>query len=474
VILVEEGLFFGREDFSGGALAMQKLLYRDLGLSASIGNVPIMLPTGRCVGGTTTVNSGTCYRAKDRVLQGWQEQLGLTAHGPEQLAPFYERVEAVLGVEVAATKYLGHAAEAIARGATRLGYTHQPLRRNAPDCDGQGLCCFGCPTDAKRSTNVSYVPMALRAGAELIVNARVQRLLIEDGAATGVEVVAGSAPSGHVSSLSRFRVRARAVVLACGTFGTATLLQSDPVAQRMLSRSGALGQNLTIHPTSGVFAEFDTPMQMGRFIPQSYAIEEFHDQGLLMEGVSTPLDLTALNSPLVGRVYSEVMEAYPRTAGFGFLLEDSTTGSVQPGPAGRPLIRYNLTGRDIKRIQHGLRLLCDLFFAAGSYRVQLPVRGFDLIRSDEKSRLDALQHAAIPASDFFLTAYHPLGTARMSSSPTSGIVSEDLAAHDLPGLYIMDGSVVPSSPAVNPQLTIMALASRAAQRLAERLNQPAS
>ena len=74
------------------------------------------------------------------------------------------------------------------------------------------------------------------------------------------------------------------------------------------------------------------------------------------------------------------------------------------------------------------------------------------------------------ARDFELSDYHPLGTARMGMDPRRSVVGPDHQAHDLPGMYIVDGSAVPSSLAVNPQVTIMALASRAAEKLAARLS----
>src|SRR5262249_34921666 len=156
------------------------------------------------------------------------------------------RVEEVLRVAPARREHLGGAARVIARGSDKLGYKHKPLVRNAPDCDGKGVCIFGCPTDAKRSTNVSYVPLALRAGAQLVVGARVDRVTSAGGRATGGE--------GHAVGSNRgFRVRARATVVACGTFQTPVLLERSG----MRDRGGWLGGNLSLHPAAGSMAFFD-------------------------------------------------------------------------------------------------------------------------------------------------------------------------------------------------------------------------
>src|SRR5678815_1985320 len=141
-------------------------------------------------------SSGTCLRAPERVLASWRDELGLDELGPDAMARHFERVEAVLGVEVARAELLGGNGRVIARGCDALGFTrHGPLTRNAPACDGQGVCCFGCPTDAKRSTNVSYVPLALRAGAELFPGVQVTRIIVENGRTRGV---VGRSSDGHV------------------------------------------------------------------------------------------------------------------------------------------------------------------------------------------------------------------------------------------------------------------------------------
>ncbi|MFO0574673.1 MAG: GMC family oxidoreductase [Polyangia bacterium] len=466
VVLLEEGAYNGRRDFVGSSLRRVQLMYRDTSATFALGNTVIPLPVGRGVGGTTAINSGTCFRAPDRIFRAWQEHLGLTRYSPESMAPFYERVEGVLGVGPTAASLIGRGAERVAEACAHLGWKHRPLLRNAPECDGQGVCCFGCPTDAKRSTNVSYVPMALRAGCQLITLARAERLLVQGGRAVGVEAVASSAPPGQRPP--RFRIQSRAVVVACGALMTPVLLLSDERARRALGRSGALGNNLSIHPAGGVLALMPEAVRGYRSVPQGYAIEQFHDEGLLMEGAFMPLDLTAVSVPLIGPELMEVMAAYDRLACFGFMLEDEGRGRVRPGPGRRPLVRYDLSPADVLRARRGFELLGRLYFAAGAERVLCGVRGFEDLRSlDDVSRL---AQAPIRARDMELTAYHPLGSARMSRSGRDGVVDEELQAHDLPGLYICDGSVLPTSPGVNPQVTIMALASRAAQHLAERLS----
>ena len=470
VLLVEEGRYFGRSDFTGPSFYLQRLLYRSAGSTATLGNTVIPVPVGRTVGGTTTVNSGTCYRMPERIYADWQTHHGLAEYTEAALAPSYERVEAVLGVQPAASRLVGAAANAVGKACDELGYVHGPLRRNAPDCDGQGLCCFGCPTDAKRSTNVSYVPLALQAGAQLLTEAKAEHLLIEHGRAVGVKVrpTTKTGTSQHSDDQALLTIRAQAVVVACGALMTPVLLQSDPVVRQALGRSGALGSNLTIHPAAAALAVFDQPLHSCQAIPQGYAIEEFHREGILFENAFLPLDLTAMSVTMLGPDFMRTMAAYDRLACFGFFIEDSTVGTVRPGPGGRPLLRYDLTEHDTARLRRGMDILAQIYFQAGASQVSCGIAGHELLRTrDDQMRL---RRARLSASDFELTAYHPLGSARMGADRRSSVVDAQLQAHDLPGLYIFDGSVLPTSPAVNPQLTIMAVVSRAARSLAARLS----
>jgi len=459
VVLLEEGDYNTRADFTGHSAEMQRKLYRDMGATLAVGNAVIPIPLGRTVGGTTAINSGTCYRTPDRVLHDWVHEFGLDELAPEKLAPHFARVEATLGVAPAEAKYLGGVARVIARGCDALGYKHQPLRRNAPECDGQGVCCFGCPTDAKRSTNVSYVPLALKAGATLFTGLRAERVMVDGGRAVGV-VASARLPGGGKRTLT---VRARASVVSCGSLLTPLVLEASGIG----TSSGQLGRNLSIHPALAVMALFDEKLDGGNAIPQGYAIEQFHDEGILFEGAFAPLDLAAASVTMIGPRFVELLEAYDRIACFGVMIEDVSRGRVRRGPGGRPLITYSLVDHDVARLKRAVEILGRVYFAAGAASVFPLVHGFDELRSPDE--LERLRRTKLRARDFEISAYHPLGTARMGRDPARSVVGADHQVHDTPGCYVVDGSVVPSSPAVNPQVTIMTLATRAAGEIGKAL-----
>lgn len=457
VVMLEEGEHFTRKDFNGRALDAMAKLYRSAGQTVSLGNAMIPIPLGKTVGGTTTVNSGTCFRTPDRVLQRWVTERGLAEFSPEAMAPYFDRVEHELGVAEAKAEYVGAVGKIVARGCDRLGWSHHALRRNAPDCDGQGVCVFGCPTDAKRSTNVSYVPMALERSALLVTAARAESVRIENGRAAGIEARA-------VDGSRRLRVRARAVVLACGTLLTPPLL----MRQGLLRDNPHLGRHLTIHPAIGATGTFEEEVKAYNSIPQGYCVDEFARDGIMLEGGSASLDTGGSMFNLVGRELIDVMERYDRIASFGAMVcEHRGAGRVRLLPGGRTLTEYWVSEDVRERLQRAMVAIGRILFTAGATRVYPTMTGVRSFASP--AELDSFARSRPRARDFLLTAYHPLGTCRVGRDAASGVVDTDHQAFGLPGLYICDGGNVPTSPEVNPQVTIMAMATRAAERLAGRL-----
>ncbi len=455
VLLLEEGDYHRRSTFTTRAAEMSNRLYRDHGLTVAFGNAGIPIWAGRAVGGTTLINSGTCFRTPERTFARWRKELGLSWFSSASMAPYYEKVEAMLQVEHAPMEHTGGVGRVVARGAGKLGLAHETLPRNAPGCDGQGVCCFGCPTGAKRSTDVSYVPAALERGAQLVTAAHVTGVDVEGGRARGVH--------GTLGSGRTFRVKAEAVVLAGGALMTPVLIQKTKLLQ-----SREVGRNLTIHPATKVMALFDETIDMSRGIPQGYAVTHPTDPTIVYEGASTPLDVTALAIPWVGRRFMELMEQYPHLATFGFMIEDTARGRIRPGPRGAPLVTYDMNAHDIAKMAEGLATLCEIFFAAGAKRVMPMVTGFDEVTS--KADVERLRSARLAPGDIEVSAYHLLGTCRMGENPYRSVVGPDHQTHEVQSLYVADGSVVAGPLGVNPQMTIMAMALRAGEVISSRLS----
>jgi len=457
VIMVEEGDYFDRTHFSGRAFEMMQRLYSRGGMATTLGNVPIPVPTGRTVGGTTTINSGTCFRAPRRTLRRWREELGLTEYTLEHMEPYFQRVEAIFQVEAADMKYVGRNAEIIARGAERLGYRHGPLLRNAPDCDGQAVCAYGCPSGAKRSTDVSFVPKALQAHAQLLCRVRAEEILLDGRHAAGI----------RARSLDRGKqvtIKAPVVVLAAGTFGTPLMLMK----QKLCNSSRQLGYNLSLHPAMGVLAMTDEEVDAHKSISQGYMVDEFEEEGILLEGVAFQLDALSLVIPFIGRKLQAIMENYRCLASFGLMVCDTSRGRVLPGPGREPVVLYNLNKQDLAKLLRGVEVLVRLYLVAGTLEVYVNIHRWKPMRTladlDDNLRLNTRP------SDMDISAYHPLGTCHMSGHRARTVCDPNGETYDVINLFIADGSLIPPSLGVNPQITIAAVAARVGDYINYRLS----
>jgi choline dehydrogenase-like flavoprotein len=427
VVMLEEGEWLQPHDFTASPRDDSPRHYRDGAMVTTLGNVPIVLPLGRAVGGTTILNSATCYRTPPALLDEW----GLWSAG--ELDPFFRRVERIFNVCRVPRELAGRNAHVMERGAEALGWSGEYLHRASRGCIGSGVCGFGCPSGGKQHTGNTYVPLAWDAGAVTITGARATKVL------PGRGVLARTSGGG------RLRVDAELVVVACGAIHTPLLLKRSGI------EPAGLGANLSIHPATGVFAELDEDVDMMRGVPQAYAVDEFAADGLMLEGWAGSPDMLALSLPAGGDVHREVMLSYRRVAHAGLMIRDRSRGRVN-ALGGRALIRYDVGREDAALVVRGIAKAAELELAGGARRVHLPIQGSAPVTSIEQARALTAR-----TGDLGLTAFHPLGTAAAGR-----VVDRDLRVAGHPGLLVADGSVVPSSLGVNPQLTIMTLATRAA------------
>lgn len=462
VAMIEAGHYAKREAFAGSPVSRAQRLWYSGGANFSIGQPPIVIPLGRVVGGTTTINSGTCLRAPGWVLREWIDKHGLPEDfSAEALAPFYARVEDELGVGPNDRRYLGRIAELVAKGADEMGFEHGPLPRNAPDCDGQGECIFGCPTGAKRSTDVSYVPRALKSCASLFTGMRVTNVLMRGRRATGIE--ARGIDVHGVEHL--LRIRARAVVLACGSIRSPLMLLDNGI------RLPQIGRNLSLHPAMGLSVMCPEDMQPWGAVPQGYGfggMPGFGPDEIKFEGYYLPPAYAAASFPRVGEPLRRWTDNHRRVGQFGFMIKDQSVGSVRRDQDGKPLIRYDLTQRGRESLSRGAAILAEVLLRGGGTEVYTGIRSRPFVKTIAQAQALASHPAA--AKDFSLLGAHPLGTCRIGATPDEGVVDPEHRVFGTENLYVIDGSSVPSSLGVNPQVTIMALALRAGGLLADRLS----
>ena len=407
------------------------------GSTITLGFPPIALPTGCAVGGTTVVNSGTCYRPPDPVVDVWRGAgLDLAGDGfDERLAA----VEEMIGVAPVEMEVMGRNGELALAGAAALGWEHGPLRRNATGCRGACQCAIGCPNNAKGGVHMNALPAACELGAVIATRLRVSKVLTQEGRARGVRA---SRPDGSVVEL-----RANRVVVSAGALETPLLLRRSGLGKHPM-----LGRGLSIHPAIGVSAKFAEPIVAWQGVLQSAGVEELHaERGILIEATSTPPGMGSMLTPGFGAELVQRIQGADHTAAIGAMIADAPSGRVFGSQT--PVVSYRLAKHDGRRLVEALDAMARIMLAAGAEEVELG-SGTKPVRSPEEIG-PALER--LKPKSMHLAAFHPTGTAAAGGDAARHPVGPRGALRGVQGVWVADGSILPGCPGVNPQVSIMAL-----------------
>ncbi len=439
VLLLETGAHYTAADFTRfEAKAAHDLFWPIRFAHPAGGGPPIALLGGRCVGGTTVINTKVALRAVEHDLQKWHEATGLTNErgapfAVSDLAPYYERVEQTLGVRERTdwTKSV----YTVEPGFRSLGADLEPvLSYTDVNCMRCGSCLQGCPTNAGKSTQNTYIHEAWARGLlDLRADAHVERVLVEGGEATGVEYVDGSG--------GRQTVRAGAVVVAAGALNTPQLLARSGV------EGAAVGAHLGLHPVRLVYGLFDEPQDNHLAYPiTAHCMDHQRDAdgGFVIEAttIQDPIAFATTlcdeNGPLWGPPLVDAARRYRHWVGLLAMVNDENNAAVATGEDGAEQFTVDFNEREQERLDRSLRFSREVLEAAGAKQVLWSG----------------------------LASTHVQGSCRMGDDPERSAVDRNCESHTVKRLFVGDGSLVPRTLSVNPSLTIMALATRLADHLA--------
>jgi long-chain-alcohol oxidase len=460
VVVLEAGAHYEDHDFVFSELdAYRRLYVAAAALTTTDGGVGLL--AGSCVGGTTTINYTTCFRTPDEVRTEWGE--------PFTSRDFDTSLDAVcerLGVNKAEGRP-SKRDEVMGRGLDRLGWHVEAMPRNTRGCEQGtvcGRCGFGCPLGAKQSTLVTWLVDAQTAGARILASTQAQRVEIVNGAVRAVHA--------QTSDGDTVVVRARAVVVCGGALHTPVLLRASGLTNENV------GRHLHLHPTTGVSGVFDEEILPWEGTMQALYSDQHRDldgagYGLKYETAPVHAGVLVAFAPWESAgEHAELIAELPQLTGIGLLLRDRSEGEVRTGRAGGPRVRYRLNPGDIGHVRIGLDGAAQILEAAGARRIfsshARPVSYEPGKTPREQFLRDADAVGYGPGRCTFY-AFHPMGSARLGSSPATSATQPDGETWEARGLYVMDGSSFPSASGVNPMITIEALAHLNATRLAAKL-----
>ncbi|CAL9346248.1 GMC family oxidoreductase N-terminal domain-containing protein [Streptomyces sp. enrichment culture] len=448
VVVLEEGRHFPTQELASRApLDRFADAYRDGGATLALGLPPVLLPLGRAVGGTTLVNSGTCFRTPRNVLKQWHRTHGVELADPATFARHMDHVEDLLGVGVPDPYVLGRNGALALLGSERLGWSAAALRRNATNCGGCCECIAGCPSGAKQAVHLSVLPAACAAGARIVTRARATEIVTAHRAgARRVTAVRAVRPDG-----TTFTVHTGLVVAAAGALHTPALLRRSGLAGHP-----RLGRNLAIHPAvsvAGRFAEPVTGPGAGPNVLQSVGVDAWHHDGILIEATAAPPGMTSFVLPHLGSRLKRELNDAGNLGLLGAMVSDRPSGRVRG--THRPVASYTLHAEDGHRLLQSIVHMGRILFAAGAREVLTGIPAHPSVTSP-----DALDDVVRRTSHrrLHLSAFHPSGTAALGADDQHSPTRPDGRLRGTEGVLVADACLLPSSPGVNPQITIMALA----------------
>jgi choline dehydrogenase-like flavoprotein len=424
------------------------------------GPVPFPVTAGRGVGGSSLINSAICFRTPPEVLRHWAEILQDPRYEPDAVAPLFDEIEARIQVVPVTEDIAGENNLVVARGVAKLGLGGGLLRRNTPGCVGCGICNFGCPSGGKASMDRTLLLDARERGARVQSDARVVSILREGDRVVGVVASIRDPDTGV--PVGMIEARGRAVVLSAGAIGTARLLWSDGIAKRL----GPVGDQLFLHPGTGVIGRCDFDVHMWRGATQGAYVLDTENPHVLPHTFNAPPDVFVVQSGRVGADAKALLAELNRVCGLGVMVSDHGHGSVRATDGGRAWIHYEFRDEDVAILKRGLVLAARVELAGGAREVSATAFGVGWHRDVESF---AKQIEEMPLSAFYLYSAHPMSTCSMGRNPATSVVDARGHAHRAPGLYIADASVFPSSLGVNPQLTTMVVATLLGRGIAEDL-----
>jgi choline dehydrogenase-like flavoprotein len=468
VILLEEGGYYTSKQFDGTEQTAYTHLYQQRAGQAT-DDLSVTVLQGRCVGGSSTVNWTTSLRTPDFVLEAWRRQHGVQGLTTKDLEPYFEKVERYLDIHEEPFENHNPNNRIILDGAKQLGYRARAVGRNTKDCQKAGACGLGCPFDAKKTVAITYVPDAVNAGATVFANFRANKIEVRGKN----KLVTGSVYDERTQKpKTDFAIEAPVVIVAASAINSPVLLLKSDLA----NSSGEVGRNLTFHLTSAVLGLYEKIMYGAGGIPQSAMCDEFLNKngdggGFWLEAVPIYPTLAGLALPGFGSAHREMMCAYPHIGATIILVKEiDSSGRVTVNDEGRASISYSLRGRDLEYLKHGLDVAARVQFAAGAKKVMtLHSRPTEFQSPAEISR--KLAAADWGSNEIALYSAHPLGTCRMGAVPGTSVVDSHCQSHDIKGLFVIDGSVMPTSLGVNPQVTILSIAEKSAEWLANHFDQ---
>jgi len=468
ICVLERGAYNSpRQDFSDDELKMISSLYAESGLQLTR-SFDFTILQGETVGGTTVINNAICLEMPPPSRKEWAS-FGFDA---QVLESHYARVKSEINIGELSSESVNKTVESLfSRGISGynaecngLGPLSQAKRLsgNFKNCLGCGLCNIGCKRMRKMSVLETYLPWAMARGVMVRSGSDALECETEPGVGSKKRVTA-LVVRGRDGRVRRIRIR-KALIVAGGAIQSSRFLMDSKVG------GPAVGKGLSCNYAFPTLVEFDElidafdGVQITMFAaPESYEA--------IFETTYNPPGGYSLAIPQYFGGHAKMMGSYRRATNFGTLVGSDPSGSVRKRPdiLFGHAIEWNQNPDEISRISRALATLVRIARAAGARRIVLPTHPALSIKLDSSidQTLSSMGGLLNDKRYFNFATAHPQGGNMMASkSHGERVVDLDFRVRDCDNLFVCDASIFPRGIRVNPQWTIMALASLAAESIA--------
>ena len=478
VILLEKGGYYDGESMNQRENDMIALLWKNSGANFT-SNLKIAIAQGSCLGGSTVINDAVCFRIPDLVIEQWRD-LGVNI-SKEEWTRANNEVSARINVTKVTNEELNENAKRLQKACSVTQVNGKPItehRVNDRNCGPSwtdstlqscvqcGFCHLGCHYDTKQSMLVTYIHDALQSNNDFNVycNCDVKKIIHSDGLVAGVE---GSFIDNTGNEKYRIRVNAKIVVVSAGAIASSNLLQRSGIANKNI------GTCLALHPAPFVMGHFKEKIYGNRGIPMSYTCHQFgvtnnvKNGGFLIESIFLPIFQMALAIPSFGLDHARLMAEFNNYALAGIMVRDEPVGKIVKTFSDNPKVLYELSSATLSDMARGMSLLARMWFEIGADYVISSHADVPEIRN--KQDIPRLEKAITENPDGLrVGSAHPQGGNKIGNDLENGVVDSNCKVFGFKNLYVCDASVFPTALGVNPQLTVMALATITANKILAR------
>ena len=443
VLVVEEGPWIEQGALAPFSLEQMEGQYRSGGVTVALGRPSIAYTEGRCAGGGTEINSGLYRRPPLDILERWRHDFEIDDFDPDALYAIGDEIEQALSVSTAPGGPTA-AGDVLRRGADALGWANSEIPRWMAYPDQSS------PEGGERqSMTRTYLPRAMRAGARMITDCRVDRLQRDGRRARSARVTyAGGRPG---------TIRFRDVIVCGGAIQTPALLQRSGIR-------GVIGTTLAVHPTVKLAARFRDAINVPNDVPV-HQVKEFAPDLSFGCSASGP-GLVALALSDNWADFARAVPEWRDIAVYYAAITSEGRGRVRSVPGWRdPVVTYRLTTRDRHVLRSGLSRLALVMLEAGAIEVYPSVRDAPLVRN--RRDIAELQRT-FRATKASVMTVHLCSTVPMGERDGMCGANSHGLVHGTENVYVNDASLLPDAPGVNPQGTVMAFAVRNARHYLSR------